>query len=223
MANPDLLEAIERGTHGNPNGRPAHGTTRLLNAAAALAGSTAPTSNNNNNVNKLGHSVPARTALTAAVNNLSSITSINANINVIQLKTELTTTEQTIKAENEVIYNNLTSDDLSILDNSLTLDPALNDLALQHGFFDDLASDDFSLEDMQCGGSPLSFSFTTNGLSSSPLTIQTAHAVSGIKEERVDLSSLGNTIRINGSGTPTANVATSGGSYILSRTVSAFT
>ncbi len=50
----------------------------------------------------------------------------------------------------------------------------------QSGFFDDLANDDFNLDDLPSSSSPLSFTFASNGLSSSPLTIQATAAVTGM-------------------------------------------
>ena len=59
---------------------------------------------------------------------------VNANVNVIEIKPTATMIKLDPKMEIDIKdLNNITfsSDDLNALDNSLTLDPALNDLALQ--------------------------------------------------------------------------------------------
>ncbi len=123
----ELLELLEKGQGGCHS--PAHSTTSSISAPST------PTSNNNNNITKIiSRAVPQHSsAVTAAVNNLSSITSINANINLIEIKAATNTNMVEHKVADDIIYNNLTNDDLSVLDHSLTLDPALNDLALQVG------------------------------------------------------------------------------------------
>ena len=122
-------------THDNNN------TTKLLNGGGNGSGSTADpnpvtTAILNGNTRELTTVIkqeprdvhPQQQQQQQTVN-------VNANVNVIELKPnatmiklEPTKMEIDIKDLNNITFN---SDDLNALDNSLTLDPALNDLALQ--------------------------------------------------------------------------------------------
>ena len=122
-------------THDNNN------TTKLLNGGGNGSGSTADsnpvtTAILNGNTRELTTVIkqeprdvhPQQQQQQQTVN-------VNANVNVIELKPnatmiklEPTKMEIDIKDLNNITFN---SDDLNALDNSLTLDPTLNDLALQ--------------------------------------------------------------------------------------------
>ena len=146
-----MLEILEKGL-----GKPS-----LRNNSSQQNSGTTPTTHDNNNTTKLlnggggsGSTADSNPVTTAILNgNTRELTTVikqeprdvqqqqqqtvnvNANVNVIELKPnatmiklEPTKMEIDIKDLNNITFN---SDDLNALDNSLTLDPALNDLALQ--------------------------------------------------------------------------------------------
>ena len=120
-------------THDNNN------TTKLLNGGGS-AGSTADsnpvtTAILNGNTRELTTVIKQEPRDVHPQQQQQQTVNVNANVNVIELKPnatmiklEPTKMEIDIKDLNNITFN---SDDLNVLDNSLTLDPALNDLALQ--------------------------------------------------------------------------------------------
>lgn len=132
----DVLEILERGL-GKPSLR------NLKNS-----GSGGVIENNNTKVINDGSTASVNPVTTAILNGTAGeftvikqepvaeampTVNVNANVNVIELKPGMmrldpTKVEQDFKELNNITLN---SDDLSVLDNSLTLDPALSDLALQ--------------------------------------------------------------------------------------------
>ena len=146
-----MLEILEKGL-GKPSLR--------NNSSKQNHSGTTPTTLDNNNTTKLlngvgsaGSTADSNPVTTAILNGKAreltpvikqeprdpvqhqQTVNVNANVNVIELKPnstmiklEPTKMEIDIKDLNNITF---TSDDLNALDNSLTLDPALNDLALQ--------------------------------------------------------------------------------------------
>lgn len=140
-------------------GKPSIYNTQNSGNSSSSSSTTTTPAHDNNNTSKVITTTTGSTAtvnpVTAAILGHNHITvvkqepqqqqqtvSVNANVNVIEIKPnhhhhQNTTTiklepnakmEVDIKDLNNITFN---SDDLNALDNSLTLDPALNDLALQ--------------------------------------------------------------------------------------------
>ena len=124
-----MLEILEKG-----QGKPS-----LQRQNSAPTSTPATPVNNNNNPSKLA-TTAATNSVTAAILNTTAIKqeleqpTVTANVNVIEIKNTNGTVklepkmEIDVKDVNNILFN---SDDLNALDNSLALDPALSDLALQ--------------------------------------------------------------------------------------------
>ena len=131
-----MLEILEKGL-GKPSlrnnvqnsGTPAHdnnNTTKVINGSTTNL-TPVTTAIQNTNASEV-------TVIKQEREDVQQTVNVNANVNVIELKPTTTMIKLEPKMEIDIRdLNNITfsSDDLNALDNSLTLDPALNDLALQ--------------------------------------------------------------------------------------------
>jgi len=158
MSKPDTLESLEKGNIGSHS--PRHPNNIIGNCCPTLPNGHLATTIN---VTATTITAPQGTPSPPPQN----------EIQMTQIEIKPSSGQGGVYVKNEPVdvkMEDLTDGDLNILDNSMTLDPALSDTLLQNGIWDELSTEGINLDELTSG----TFNVSFNSLTTSPATVPTS-------------------------------------------------